>query len=589
MDTDVTVIRWDGNLRHMSSKFSHWPTSVWSTSLVGVEQVPGSLPLLGQPYLFSQTGLLDEYTFAREAQRRGVRLTRDTLEQAHRRGLLVPLFRIHERRVERPESRRPAAQSPGVAWWLYRAGEQGLLRDPSQHRFRPWGRKQLPGRRSGHFYSQYQLLALRHLSPLLTQMTIVVDDKGERRQLPRFRPSVVDAFQRMRALAIVLEVLAPRYLPRVLGMLRSPTDDMHYFIDDREPSSEQAFLNLEPDLLLRQAERLLGHASTFDPLGDWHRVVRIGDPRRWEGLRFDALVAVEHRIAAELLLQFCEDLKTAGTETILTTKPGRVRSLERDRIVVDGRERAATLLGFRLTSTPAVTLAVEGETEMRVVPRVLSMMGVNESAGLIQLVDLRGVDGDIRLLARSVAVPRLDTEGPIKGRILRPLTALFVAADGEHGYATKEQCERKRQEVVDELMTCLPKLYRTTGMRKDLEYLVRIRHWGVNQTFEFAHFSDRELATAIQAAAKQSAPSFDKIVEAVHQQRLHQRRLENVWKGWLPPRPSKPRLADLLWHVLEEKLLDPHRAKQLPLVDVLKDVIDLALQVRPVTELQTEA
>ena len=197
----------------------------------------------------------------------------------------------------------------------------------------------------------------------------------------------------------------------------------------------------------------------------------------WTELRYDALLSMEYRIAAEHLLMLREDLAQADLADQLPPVSTTWREARHSRLVVDARERAETLLDFRLTDHPAVVVALEGETEMALAPRVLALMGMDERQGTIQLVNLKSVDGDVRLLARAVAVPRIDPEGRRGARVLRPLTALMIAVDQENAYATPAGCEKVKQSVVEELLSSLPPTIRTQQMRADLEHLVHVRTW----------------------------------------------------------------------------------------------------------------
>jgi hypothetical protein len=71
-------------------------------------------------------------------------------------------------------------------------------------------------------------------------------------------------------------------------------------------------MGLDPTEVLRWAERLIIDAGFHDPLDNWITLIRQTDPDRWEDLKGDALSAVGHRVAAEILLAFYEDLVEAG-------------------------------------------------------------------------------------------------------------------------------------------------------------------------------------------------------------------------------------------------------------------------------------
>jgi hypothetical protein len=243
-------------------------------------------------------------------------------------------------------------------------------------------------------------------------------------------------------------------------------------------------------------------------------VLRIGNTLRWDDLRFDALIAHDHRVAAELLLLFVEDLAELGLAASLTPPSTAWHEPRHDRLTVGHKERSETLMDFRLTDRPAVVIAVEGETELLLFPRVLKMYGVDEESDLVQLVNRKGVYSDTKLLARSVAVPRLDPAGYYGARLRSPITALVVPVDPEGDSSTPVKRETQRHAMVNEVLESLPADARTPEVRADLEHIIRISCWG-EEAFEFAHFTDYQLAQAIRRVAGVHAPSVATISDSV--------------------------------------------------------------------------
>ena len=79
-----------------------WPPFVFPISVIGPEQVPGSLEILRRPYAFSQTSLISAREFSKRAKERGVSIEMEQLELLHRLRVLVPLLQIHRNRVSDP-------------------------------------------------------------------------------------------------------------------------------------------------------------------------------------------------------------------------------------------------------------------------------------------------------------------------------------------------------------------------------------------------------------------------------------------------------------------------------------------------------
>ena len=563
--------------------------------------VPSSLDLLALPFAFTQRSLLTDTAFLGEAKKRGYNLNADMLEWLHRRGVLVPLFRLYSRRVGptlEPES--GYSVSMNVAY-LYEAASEGQLRDAGQTRFRPW-----PTRRiyTGVRFSWFQLLALRYLKPVIMELESsahVIDDRdGTFRvgySMPPVSPRIRSSARRYRALAIVLEVLSPRYSPRVLGRVmldgRAHYEDELRIYRQMEPVLEQAFLSKIPSsVLLKQAERWLFDAHHFDPLGDWHEVVRLSDWRHWEQLRYDALDAMELRIAADMLIHYYEDLAEVGTAEPLPDLPTNFFHPRYDRLKVTYSERAKTLQRFRLFNSPAVVVVVEGHTEMKILPRVLELAHAGPSTGLVTFVNLKSIDADIKLVARSVAVPVLLSERPGRATILRQLIGLVVAVDQENRYDSQAAIESQKEIIVNEILESLPQELRTDMVRSQIEQLVIVTTWGNGGCFEFAHFTDRELAEAILRITdalprdtRSKIPAYKDITAQLARQRSLGKDIKNVWDSWRY-QISKQQLAEQLWPVLRTKLASDDRIA-LPIVRVSESIIDLAVNVRPVTLIRT--
>jgi hypothetical protein len=258
-------------------------------------------------------------------------------------------------------------------WFILQAAEAGYLSDPATRPFKTWPRSRAS--RDSLYFSVYQLLALRAWRGLLSSMSVRRDGDWLAWTLDPLPRRTVQLHRQGRSLAIVLEALSPRYRPVVTNVLSVASDQLQGFIRDRDPVPEHQFLRLDCEVLVRQADMLLTQAKSFDPLGNWSRVVRIGSARRWEELRNDALLALDHRIAAELLLLFVEDEARQSRGSPLPPVSKEWREPQHDRLRVESKERAEAAMDFGLSDRPALCVAVEGQTEVIIVQHVLDLWG----------------------------------------------------------------------------------------------------------------------------------------------------------------------------------------------------------------------
>ena len=563
------------------------PYFISGPSVLPADLSVSTLALLKDPFAFTQARLLSPENFTREAKKRGVRLHHGQLELLHRRRVLQPFFMVHSRPVADPDPSLAPADFPDTPVDGIRfAFAEGRLSDPALRRFAPWPRSHA---HRSLWYSHHQLLLLRHIPQLQAHME--ADPVSD--QLV-WHLSPVDArtkttFARERSLAFLIEALASKYLPRVVGSLQSgglgSAQDLLQFVNSDETVPGLREIDLPSALFVRQADRLLGEVHGFDPLGAWSEVVRIADRRRWNDLRYDALVAQDYRIAAEVILRFVEDQVRLGIADPSDEPPTHFFHPRQERLRVTSRQRSETVMRFGVSDRPALVLAVEGDTEYEIAPRVLDLMGYDPPGSRISVVNLKGVWGDVALLARAVAVPRLDPDADGSDRyahLLSPLTTLMVVVDPEGRYKSHEEAEAKKDEMVESVLSSLPSPLRTDAMRSDLALILHVRRWP--EEFEFAHWSDREIAEALQAISQHAANlRLEDLTCHIGQHRDSEDKISSVWANWRPRSPSKVDLARALWPSLEHRIRTSLTAEDIPIVRVLREAINMMRRTARVT------
>jgi hypothetical protein len=127
-----------------------------------------------------------------------------------------------------------------------------------------------------------------------------------------------------------------------------------------------------------------------------------------------------------------------------------------------------------------------------------------------------------------------------------------VVVDPDPPYDSPMNVEEQRRLIVEEIIAVV----RAQGVepnRDDVDSLVSVKTWSAS-CFEFAHFTDDELAEALLKVHPHCG-GWDKarLVAALRAQRDNGWDIKNVWKNWRPP-PSKTALARELWPVLRSKL-----------------------------------
>jgi hypothetical protein len=319
-------------------------------------------------------------------------------------------------------------------------------------------------------------------------------------------------------------------------------EDFQRFDDWRRglrPGSLLHFLRVGPNWLKDSAAALLHRADNIDPLGKWVDVVREADPGSWDDLKGEARCAVDFRIAAEILLGYYEDLVKAGRADPLP-KPERRWRGEFDRRLKPKGPLDQVLTDFGLSPHPSLIVVVEGDTEEMLFPRLMKHFAIRTDEDFISIQNAEGVRTGLGPLISYAIAPRTEPEENGRYlRLLRPPTRLLVVTDAEPPMTTAETWD------------------------------------GKGQSFEFAHFTDREIARAIDRLdqSPRKPPVADR-TRYVAKVRARGGNLKSVLSGI-----SKVALADALWLVLERKV---ERAEQygtearIPLVRVIDRATELA-------------
>ena len=566
-----------------------------------------SLELLSQPLVFSQDSLLDVGDLLKRAERRRIKLDRALLEDLHRNRLLVPLFRIR-RDNPRPQNAVEVAQPEWVGRWnrldplIARAAAEGRLTDPASERFYRWERDRPPELEPADLdttskfmflYSPYQLLTLEALRDVIDRHVPVWRGRDSAKRLdPRFhkRDDAAEIMDSWRSLAIALHALDTRYGPILMRQVIRFETWRHY-VEVFEPKRVLEWLELSEEDLRKLAERLRRSGSRLDPTGDFFDLVRRAQPQKWSSLEGDAALSMDYRQAGELFEMFADDLAGRGVRPELPQNPRR-RPVVRDQRLMDRPGSLdGALTSLNLSPYPSLVLGVEGETEETIVPRVFELLDYPLESSWIHLERYGGVGKDLQLLARHVSRPYLGEDYGEFAVLDRPLTRLLILVDaeGKHGhcYITHQDREKERRKLLKEILTDVEPRFRR-DLRRPEAQLVTIRAWN-KYPFEFAHFSDRELADGLIEMAGCIPPDGRAwlLAEVERERRRHKPRngrsadIEKVWKLWSPAAPfRKHTFASAMWPKLAGKIHRSLANYNAPLPPVLKNVrlaIELAL------------
>jgi hypothetical protein len=561
------------------------------------------LDLLELPYSFSQEPLLLAEDFRKAAHDRGVALSEDELEALHRARVLVPLFRLsREGRPIVSALRGPLVLGRQLAHWsapslvdLIQAQASEQLHDPEAERLVSIRQRRHKVRLSDYeepvyvsydtsvyVYSRYQLMALSIVGGALGALDRKPRLEGEAMLLKaasRWKRSWQDGGRKFRDLAIAASAIEALYYSRIVGKLRlaghsdiADFDQFQRWRDGLEVTEILEWLGVDADWLKKSGSLLLYEADRIDPLRDWSELVARAEPDKWARLRGSARSAMDMRIGAELFLGYHDDLTEAGKATPLEETGRRF-----DHRLKRKRQLDAVLTEFGLSPHPRLVLVVEGATEVLHIHRAMEMLGISTDEDFISVQDAEGVDKDLKALLAFMA-PRVEPDD--NGRhldLIRPATRFLVVFDPEGTVGTPAARRKRRDGWVDRIHRAIPGMRNNQAVREQVESLVELITWNTrDETFEFAHFTDREIAAAILRlySHRELRTLADMTAEVVQL-----RRCRGNLSKLLPTRSSKVSLAKELLPVLERKIKRVEAsgtATKVPLVKVLERAVELA-------------
>ena len=163
---------------------------------------------------------------------------------------------------------------------------------------------------------------------------------------------------------------------------------------------------------------------------------------------------------------------------------------------------------------------------------------------------------------------------------MRPPVRVLIAMDPEGPYVTRQQREQRRQQWLARIRRALPERYQSANIADQLRELVEVMTWTTTgQSFEFAHWSDRQLAGAILTLSPNPPPTLAGLTASVAACRARRRGLDSIWRtGWPTPHPEKPAIADALWPSLERRIVSDRERPQarVPALRVARRTLELA-------------
>lgn len=557
--------------------------------------------VVGLPWAFTQQSPLSTGEFIRAAKDRGVDLNELKLRQLYKRGVLAPFVMLTATGQADPQPLTGPEPATRGTWLteLRAARNDGRLIDLAAQPFLP----RLPFTRpqdakrgwwNGLLYSHHQLALIPHLTGYLSHCRYSYRNNRVYPALPEPGAFLTARAPQYRRIALMATALEARYLPVIdpdyVHLVNAEFDEYEAYTASFDPVAMSQLLRYSPERIKKDADDLLLAAGRINPVnGPLDQLMRRLPRDSWQYLKGPARQVMDLRTTAEILLRFYEDLAGHGAAQPLETTPPGSSYPFTERLTDRPGSLDQDLMTAGLSPHYGAVLAVEGETEAIHAPGVLAMLGPADAEALVHITVLEGVDQNPVPMGALAATPKttLKSEDGRYWWVMRPPTKFMVATDPEGKYYAPDKIAGTKTKILDMIRANL----RVRGVQADdqeLEALVDLRTWD-ESCYEFAHFTDGELADAIMTVHTTiNGWTRDELVGALSYWRGQSKDIKRVWESgkWDAAlgRPdgkweyevSKPKLAEVLWPVLEAKI-ERARTDQTAPVPPIAEVITQAL------------
>ena len=111
-----------------------------------------------------------------------------------------------------------------------------------------------------------------------------------------------------------MSALDTYYWPQLARTLLGDIATWRAVFADRDPAGMLGWLGAPLDQVERQVTQLEMSASSCDDTGDFYDLIRRAKAEAWNSLRGDSAVAMDYRLAADILARFAADIKPSGND-----------------------------------------------------------------------------------------------------------------------------------------------------------------------------------------------------------------------------------------------------------------------------------
>jgi len=437
--------------------------------------------------------LLPTDQFVKYCSERGIKTSREQLEQLEKLGLFFPLARARHHQTN--------------SWFRNDHAkilfDEGQIWDPSLREFENWNTftDENKKRQVENFYSIFQiyplqqLLAATNLGDIRAERWASYSDEDVSQLVKRLRELSKDIVGRNKVdsgigsslAAAMCQIISNRYFfetqsdRRTIRISQGLTKGEWDWFDYRQNWNAEriaADLGLEVKVLERLSQTVKLNANALDPIESWSEIVSFISLDKRKQLKGAAQLAQVFRAMGTMLSRFHEDLTGEGVH-LFDESPEDMDSLYGEGVTKDNLEYLEYLANeYHLNPRPKLILVLEGSGEEDQCPRLAEeVFGISFTRAEIEVRNLNGISnftGDKKKDKYGALEKFIDFNHDRQ-------TIVFAILDDEGGAAAIKQ----------KLINKDSEYHKKRKVTRD-EY---ISIW--NGSIEFANFTNDEIAAAL--------------------------------------------------------------------------------------------
>jgi hypothetical protein len=426
---------------------------------------------------------LDANDFIEYCKERGIRINEEYLESLEKDGILKPIMRTREYHVCNISDLKE----------LYK---DELVFDPLEVKFTPW--EEFYRYNAQYEYWQKTIYTYYHPYQIILLNKILFYKKiSANTSLIKTELDKQDKFVRL------LLFVQNKYLPIITGYTYvDPLLDYDDIEENIKPKEMVKRLNITIEEIKNFRRNVAVDGDSFDPLSNWYAIVKYIKFDKRKKLKGKALFAQDYYIISDMLGYLLEDL--TGEEQIETGSlsdtmkgEGKKRIYGKKLNYKDRDVLSKLLYDYGINPKPKTMLLVEGDTEEISLPIIFEAMNFDVHKYGVQIINLNGVDKQIREMLVQYLVPDI-----FNGHVYPFRTKIFIIADNE-GRGYMKRLANDQNYEIDSIVESVFKLIRkkikpnSEDIIKDfLKKGIKIDRWKNN--FEYDNFpNDEELSIEI--------------------------------------------------------------------------------------------